>query len=267
MNHPTTGPGRLALRIEYDGSAFHGWQAQADPRLPTVQESLEVALASVADHPVRVHCAGRTDTGVHATGQVVHFETSSSRPLKAWIQGVNSLLGSRVAVRDAVQVPDDFHARFSALSRRYRYSICNRAVRPAINASFLTHCHLPLDVQAMHEAGQLLLGERDFTSFRGAACQSSTPMRNVMELAVTRQGEEVFMDIEANAFLLHMVRNIAGVLILIGEGRQAPAWAGAVLAARDRTLAATTAPPNGLCLVAVRYPDHFRLPWMGSGSK
>jgi tRNA pseudouridine38-40 synthase len=267
MTHPMTGPGRLALCIEYDGSAFHGWQAQADPQLATVQESLEQALGSVADHPVRVHCAGRTDTGVHATGQVVHFDTPSRRPLKAWILGVNSLLGRHVAVRDAIQVPAEFHARFSALSRRYRYRICNRPVRPAIGASFLTHHHLPLDADAMHEAGQLLLGECDFTSFRGAGCQSNTPMRNVISLAVHRDGDEVIMEIEANAFLLHMVRNIAGVLMVIGEGRRDPAWAGEVLAARDRTLAATTAPANGLCLVNVAYPVHFRLPWMGSAAK
>jgi tRNA pseudouridine38-40 synthase len=267
MSHIQTGPGRLALCIEYDGSAFHGWQAQSDPRLPTVQESLEKALGRVADHPVRVHCAGRTDTGVHASGQVVHFDTASIRPLKAWIQGVNSLLPPQIAVLDALQVPAEFHARFSALSRRYRYRISNRPVRPAINAGILTHCHIPLDERAMHEAGQLLLGERDFTSFRGAGCQSNTPMRNVMSLVVSRQGEEVLIDIEANAFLLHMVRNVAGVLMVIGEGRQPPSWAGEVLAARDRTVAASTAPANGLCLVEVRYPAHFNLPWMGSGAK
>ena len=265
MTSPGTVPVRLALCVEYDGSAFHGWQAQTDPRLPTVQESLEKALSSVADHPVRVHCAGRTDTGVHAIGQVVHFETSSIRPLRAWVHGVNSMLDKHVAVLDAVAVDDVFHARFSALSRRYRYRISNKSVRPVLEANFLTHHHLPLDENAMHEAGQLLLGERDFTSYRGGACQSKTPMRNVTSLQVYRAGDEVVMEIEANAFLLHMVRNIVGVLMVIGEGRQPPRWAGEVLAARDRTMAAVTAPPNGLCLVKVSYPAKYQLPWNQSG--
>ena len=259
-----SGSARFALCVEYNGSAFHGWQAQLEDGLPTVQESLEAALGSVADHPVRLHCAGRTDTGVHACGQIVHFDTPSQRPLKAWVQGVNSLLGRQVAVRWAHHVSTGFHARFSALSRCYRYCIYNAPVRPALLDGLVTFQHRPLDAGAMHEAGQALLGERDFTSFRGAACQSATPMRNVMALSVTRFGAYVALDIEANAFLLHMVRNIAGTLMAIGSGDRPLAWAGEVLAARDRTVAAATAAPAGLCLVRVRYPDEFGLPEPGA---
>ncbi len=253
-------PQRLALCVEYDGSAFNGWQAQLSPRLATVQESLERALSSIAAHPVKLHCAGRTDAGVHGSGQIVHFDTSAVRPLKAWVAGANSMLGPHCAVKWAHPVPDTFHARFSALSRRYRYCIHNTRVRPALLASFVTSHRQPLDAAAMHAAGQYLLGEHDFTSFRGSACQSRTPMRRVLALSVTRHGAYVLIDIEANAFLLHMVRNITGVLMQIGEGRQPPAWAGELLQLRDRTQAAVTAPPNGLCLYQVRYPEHFGLP-------
>ncbi len=253
-------PQRIALGVEYDGSAFNGWQAQLSPRLATVQESLETALSTIAAHPVKVHCAGRTDSGVHGSGQVVHFDTTATRPFKAWVAGTNSILSRHCAVQWAAAVPDDFHARFSALSRRYRYCIYNARVRPALLASFVTLHHQSLDAAAMHAAGQLLLGEHDFTSYRGTACQSNTPMRKVMALSVTRHGDYVLIDIEANAFLLHMVRNITGVLMLIGEGRQPPAWAGELLQIRDRTKAAVTAPPNGLCLYQVRYPERFGLP-------
>lgn len=253
-------PGRIALGVEYDGSAFSGWQAQLSPRLATVQESLETALSAIAAHPVKTVCAGRTDAGVHGSGQVVHFDTAAARPLKAWVTGTNSLLGRHCAVKWARAVPADFHARFSALSRRYRYCICNTAVRPALLANFVTWHRKPLDAAAMHAAGQYLLGEHDFTSYRGAACQSRTAMRCVLALSVQRHGHHVLVDIEANAFLLHMVRNIVGVLIEVGEGLQPPAWAGELLTLRDRTQAAVTAAPNGLCLYQVRYPAHFDLP-------
>ncbi len=251
---------RIALGVEYDGSAFHGWQTQLDPALPTVQETLEQALSQVADQPVRVQAAGRTDTGVHASGQVVHFETTSVRQLKAWVLGANTALKRKVAVRWAHPVSDDFHARFSAFSRRYRYTICNDAVRPAMLANFVTGHQHPLDADAMHKAGQYLLGELDFTAYRAQSCQSKSPMRCVTELTVRRHGHLVVMDIEANAFLLHMVRNIMGVLLVIGEGKAAPEWARDVLQGRDRTQAAKTAPPTGLSLVKVRYPERFGLP-------
>lgn len=251
---------RIALGVEYDGSAFNGWQAQLSPRLATVQESLEAAIAAIAAHPVRTVCAGRTDAGVHGSGQVVHFDTAAERPLKAWVAGVNSILDRHCAVQWARAVPGEFHARFSALSRRYRYCIHNARVRPALLASFVTSHHQPLDTAAMHAAGQYLLGEHDFSSYRGSACQSTTPMRNVMALSVQRQGSYVVVDIEANAFLLHMVRNIVGMLLVVGEGRRPPDWAGELLQLRDRTRAPATAPPNGLCLCQVRYPERYGLP-------
>lgn len=251
---------RIALGIEYDGSAYSGWQTQLNPRLSTVQESLEQALSKVADVPVTVLCAGRTDAGVHARGQVVHFETAASRPLKAWIHGVNANLARTIAVRWASQVPADFHARFSAVSRRYRYLVSNTAVRPALYSNFLTHHHNVLNVDLMHEAAQSLLGENDFTSFRAAGCQSRTPMRHVSEISVRRRHELVCIEIEANAFLLHMVRNIVGTLLEIGQGDQPVAWMGELLALKDRTRAAPTAPPQGLTLMQVRYPAVFGLP-------
>jgi len=258
---------RIALLVEYDGSVFKGWQAQLDPVLPTVQESLERALSRIADHPLRVHCAGRTDTGVHAAGQVVHFDTASVRPLKAWVQGTNTLLPPQVCVRWAGEVPADFHARFSALSRCYRYCISNEPVRPALLGSFLTHWRQPLDAALMHTAGQYLLGEHDFSAYRGQACQSRTPMRRVMALSVRRAGSLVVVDIEANAFLLHMVRNIVGVLLEVGCGRRPPQWAREVLEGRDRTGGAITAPPTGLSLVQVRYPAHFGVPETQGGQQ
>jgi tRNA pseudouridine38-40 synthase len=251
---------RIALCVEYDGSAFSGWQAQLNPHLQTVQETLEHALSRIADHPLRVSCAGRTDAGVHASGQIVHFDTHSERPLKAWVIGANSMLPAAVVVHWARTMPQEFHARFSAQSRRYRYCILNSRIRPAMLSQLLTQHEKPLDAAAMHEAGQYLLGENDFTSFRGAACQSRTAMRNLMSLSVTRHGEYVLIDIQANAFLLHMVRNIAGVLLQIGEGRQPPIWTAELLQLRDRTRAAVTAPPQGLCLCEVGYPANFALP-------
>lgn len=260
MTDTTLFTSRIALGVEYDGSAFHGWQAQRDPTLPTVQETLEQALSQVAAQPVRVHCAGRTDTGVHAGGQVVHFDTTSVRELKAWVLGVNTALKRKIAVRWAHPVPDDFHARFSAFSRRYRYTICNDEVRPALLASFVTGHQRPLDADAMHVAGQFLLGEQDFSAYRAMSCQARSPMRCVTEVLVRRHGNLVVMDIEANAFLLHMVRNIMGVLLLIGEGKAAPEWARQVLESGDRTQAAKTAPPTGLSLLQVRYPARYGLP-------
>ena len=251
---------RVALCVEYNGNRFNGWQAQKSEDVATVQENLEKALAEVADEPVKLTCAGRTDAGVHATAQVVHFDHFNPRPDKAWVRGGNSLLPPAIAIRWATQASHDFHARFSATARRYRYVICNDPVKPAILNGLVTSHYLPLDASAMHAAGQHLLGENDFSAFRGAACQSSTPMRNVTALEVRRRDAYVVIDITANAFLLHMVRNIAGVLMEIGQGAKPVDWAGEVLAKKDRTVAGVTAAPDGLYLVDVTYPEQWGLP-------
>jgi tRNA pseudouridine38-40 synthase len=256
---------RIALGIEYDGAAFHGWQRQSAPVLHTVQAAVEAALSQVADHPVSVVCAGRTDTGVHATGQVVHFDAQTDRGAKAWIRGTNSLLPPAARVLWAQAVSDDFHARFSALNRRYRYLIQESPVEPAILARQITHVREKLDAEHMHAAAQHLLGERDFSAFRAAGCQSKTPWREVQHLRVTRIGGYVVIDIQANAFLQHMVRNITGVLLEIGAGRKPPGWSAEILASRNRTLAAVTAKPYGLYLVQVQYPPQFGLPCSNPG--
>lgn len=249
---------KLALGIEYDGSRYYGWQRQQEVR--SVQEKLERALTKVANHPVSVFCAGRTDAGVHGTGQVVHFETTAQRADGAWTLGINANLPDDIAVRWVKAVPDVFHARFSATARRYRYVIYNQRLRPAILGRGVTHFYHPLDAEKMHRAGQCLLGENDFTSFRAVQCQSRTPWRNVIHLNVTRQGPYVIVDIKANAFVHHMVRNIVGSLMEIGCGNQHEGWMAELLAAKDRTLAAATAKAEGLYLVAVDYPSHFDLP-------
>lgn len=249
---------RIALGIEYDGAQHYGWQRQRE--VPSVQEHLEKALSTVANTPIEVQCAGRTDAGVHATGQVVHFDCEAARPLKAWTMGVNANLPSSVAVKWCVHVSDDFNARFSATGRRYRYVIYNHKMRPAILEQGITHIHRPLNEQLMHEAAQALLGEQDFSAFRAALCQSKTPFRNVTNVTVSRHGAFVVVDISANAFLHHMVRNIVGSLVEIGSGHQPVDWIATLLAGRDRTLSAATAKPNGLYLVKVDYPDAFGLP-------
>jgi tRNA pseudouridine38-40 synthase len=250
---------RIALGIEYDGSQFHGWQSQ-QAGVRTVQSCVEAALARVADHPVSVICAGRTDTGVHASAQVIHFDAHCRRPLRAWVLGCNSYLPDDICVVWAREVAQQFHARFSAYARRYRYVILNRAVRSALQYKQVTWHHYPLDVQRMQAAAPYFLGEQDFSSFRAAGCQSNTPMRNIHELVINRSGDRIHIEIEANAFLHHMVRNIAGVLISIGGGGQPPQWAQQVIKARDRSCAGITAPAAGLCLIAVRYPAEFELP-------
>ena len=249
---------RIALGIEYDGAQHYGWQRQRE--VPSVQEHLEKALSTVANTPIEVQCAGRTDAGVHATGQVVHFDCDAVRPLKAWTMGVNANLPSSVAVKWCVHVSDDFNARFSATGRRYRYVIYNHKMRPAILEQGITHIHRPLNEHLMHEAAQALLGEQDFSAFRAALCQSKTPFRNVTNVTVSRHGAFVVVDISANAFLHHMVRNIVGSLVEIGSGHQPVDWIATLLAGRDRTLSAATAKPNGLYLVKVDYPDTFGLP-------
>lgn len=250
---------RIALGIEYDGSDFAGWQLQEEG-VRTVQGVLEQALSSVADHPVRVACAGRTDAGVHATAQVVHFDSEAQRSARAWTYGANANLPKRVCVQWAWPVGDDFHARFSALRRRYRYVIFNREVRPTFLAWRVAWDYRPLDAARMQEAAQALVGEHDFSAYRAVACQAKSPVRTVYELAVHRDRDLVILDLEANAFLHHMVRNIAGVLMTIGAGERPPSWAREVLEARDRTLGGVTAPACGLYLTAVTYPERFALP-------
>ncbi len=249
---------RIALGIEYDGHGYYGWQRQRE--VVGVQERLEAAIAKVANHPVEVACAGRTDAGVHATGQVVHFDAQFDRRPAAWTLGLNANLPDGIAVRWARDVSDEFHARFSATARRYRYIIYNHRLRPGILRHGVSHYHHPLDEERMHEAGQLLLGENDFSAFRAIQCQSRTPWRNVHHLRVSRQGQYVIIDIKANAFVHHMVRNIAGSLMEVGMGNRPVEWIAELLAGKDRNLAAATAKAEGLYLVEVDYPESFGLP-------
>jgi tRNA pseudouridine38-40 synthase len=251
---------RIACRIEYDGSRYCGWQAQTKLSIETVQERLEEALAVVAVEPLRVICAGRTDSGVHGHEQIIHFDAPVTRSSKSWVLGTNANLPHDIRVHWAVPVAQSFHARFSALSRRYRYIIANTPVRPAVLNARATWQRRELDVELMHSEAQCLLGEQDFSAFRAASCQSSSAMRNVYSLNVRKRGELVVIDIRANAFLHHMVRNIAGSLMAVGTGRQAPGWLARVMRGRDRTLAADTAPAEGLYLLRVEYPAEFPLP-------
>lgn len=260
-----SGPARIALEIEYDGADFSGWQRQSSPELPTVQGAVEKALSRVADHPVQLTCAGRTDAGVHATAQVVHFDAAINRGPAAWLRGGNSLLPAGVRIHWARTVEDTFHARFSALSRRYRYVILESTVAPALLCRQVTHVRGQLDTVAMQRAADCLPGEHDFSAFRAAGCQSRTPFRYVSHLRVFRQGCFVVIDIAANAFLQHMVRNIAGALIAVGLGQRSSEWPGQLLAGRDRRQGAATASPAGLYLVAVEYPDGFGLPSAAMG--
>lgn len=246
---------RIALGVEYDGSQYHGWQSQTG--LHTIQQAVETAISKVADDSISVVCAGRTDTGVHATNQVIHFDSDKERTIRAWIYGTNSFLPKDICIKWGKEMPDDFHARYSAVSRRYRYVIYNGSIRPALLRSAVTWQYRQLDHRAMHQGAQYLIGEKDFTSFRSIECQSKTPMRNVEQIKVTRKGDLILIDITANAFLHHMVRNIAGVLIAVGSGKRPVKWIEEVLLAKDRKLGAETAPPYGLYLVNVRYPKEL----------
>ena len=250
---------RIALGVSYDGSQYFGWQKQKH-ETETVQERLEQALSSVANQPVSVICAGRTDTGVHGVGQVVHFDTEAERSQKGWVFGANRNLPDTVSVCWAKPVPSAFHARFSAQARAYRYVIYNHSVRPALGLSHLTWNYRPLDVALMQQAARVLVGEHDFSSFQAQGCQAKSPVRTIHRLNLYRRGALVVLDIEANAFLQHMVRNIAGVLMAIGAGKQPVSWAADVLAHRNRTLGGVTAPPQGLYFMNVRYPAEFYLP-------
>lgn len=252
---------RYAAIVEYAGTAFAGWQRQQHAM--TVQEAVEAALSAVAAQPVEVVCAGRTDAGVHAIYQVIHFDSPVARPSVAWVRGANSHLPLSVRLSWAGEMAADFHARFKARQRSYRYVIASRNVRPALHHAYVAWTHKALDAERMQTAGQALLGEHDFTSFRASGCQAKHPVRTISRLEISRQGDFLYLDIEANAFLHHMVRNISGALMTVAAGERPVEWVGEVLAARDRRLAGVTAPAQGLYLVNVLYPAHYELPPAG----
>ena len=249
---------RYALGIEYNGGEFRGFESQLKER--TVQSVLECAVARVADEPIKVICAGRTDSGVHATGQVVHFDSTATRTERSWKLGVSTALPSDVVVRWAREVPEDFHARFKAFKREYRYIIDNSEMRPAMWDKRVGWECRPLQVELMQSAANVLVGEHDFTSFRAAGCQARHPRRTVYDVQLKRCGNYILVDIAANAFLQHMVRNIVGSLIEVGREKRPVAWLEEVLGARDRRLAGATAPPSGLYFCAVHYPSEYDLP-------
>jgi len=249
---------RFAVGLEYDGRAYKGWQFQ--PGLQTVQDVVQRALSRVADAPVECVCAGRTDAGVHASAQVVHFDTDAIRSERGWRLGANSYLPSDVSVAWLREVPGHFHARYSAVARSYRYLILNRDSRSALAFGRATWERRRLDETRMHTAAQVLVGEHDFSAFRAIECQAKSPVRRIERLEVTRDAEWLTLAITANAFLHHMVRNVAGLLMSVGLGESPPERVATVLASRDRKTNAATAPPDGLYLTAVRYPAEFALP-------
>ncbi|MDX2164586.1 MAG: tRNA pseudouridine(38-40) synthase TruA [Gammaproteobacteria bacterium] len=244
---------RYAMGVEYDGTNYYGFQSQDNPQLETIQQKLEQAISSVADHKISLIPAGRTDAGVHATNQVIHFDTEAVREDHAWLMGVNTNLPKDISVKWIKRVADDFHARYFAKYRKYQYFIFNSPVRSALWHQKATVIYTPLDENKMHEAAQAFIGEHDFTSFRSAQCQSKTAMRNIHHIKIERMGLFVLVEIQANAFLHHMVRNIVGVLLEIGSGKKEINWAKEVLAKKDRKYAGITAPPDGLYLVEVGY--------------
>ena len=249
---------RIALGLEYDGRAFHGWQTQPDGN--TVQDHLERALGVIHSAPVNLLAAGRTDAGVHASAQVAHFDALLARPEQAWVRGVNAHLPEGIRVLWARDVAEDFHARYSAEERLYRYLLLNRPVRPALLAGQVGWMHGHLDEAAMNRAADYLLGVHDFSAFRAAECQAKTPVRDLREARVTRDGEMLTFRFRANAFLHHQVRNLVGALVWVGLGRRPPEWLAEVLESRDRTRAAATFAPDGLYLAGVRYDSRFGLP-------
>ncbi len=255
---------RYALIVEYDGSAFQGFQKQSNTD-KTVQVFLERALSHVADRPVSIVCAGRTDSGVHASKQVIHFDVDIQRPEKAWIQGVNTKLPKDIRVHYATEVPGTFHARFTALSRTYRYVIFSSKVRPAMIGDSVTWSKYRFDVKSMSAAAQHLVGKHDFTSFRATQCQSKSPVREIEYIRFVQNGAFVIMEIKANAFLHHMVRNIIGSLIDVGRGAKPIDWVKDVLAKRNRCAASATAPPTGLYFVGVAYPPDYNFPSWACG--
>ena len=249
---------KFAAAIEYDGTAYYGWQSQ--PHAKNIQDCVEKALSAVADHEVDVVCAGRTDTGVHAVGQVIHFNTDANRDERSWLLGINSILPSDIAITWLRAVSDEFHARYSAKARYYRYIIRDQWLRPAISRHRAAWIKEKLEVSVMQQAATLLQGKHDYSAFRSAACQSHTPIREIYDISLTRAHKYIYLDIKANAFLHHMVRNIVGTLLEIGTGNHEPAWAAEVLEKRDRSIAGVTAPAHGLYLVGIDYPEEFSVP-------
>jgi tRNA pseudouridine38-40 synthase len=249
---------RMALGVAYDGTHWEGWQTQ--PHRCTVQDTFEAALRQFTAQPVRTICAGRTDTGVHGLAQVIHFDVSVERRLESWVRGVNALLPDSIAVQWACAVPDTFHARFSALSRTYVYVLRTSRARSPITHARVGWVHYPLDLQLMRQAALMLIGEHDFSSFRSSQCQAASPIRTLHSLQIEQRGEFFVFIFKANAFLHHMVRNLMGVILYVGRGRNAPQWAAELLAERDRRLAAPTFSPDGLYLAQVEYPSEFSLP-------
>jgi tRNA pseudouridine38-40 synthase len=258
-----SGVSRYVAIVQYQGANFCGFQRQKHS--PSVQQELEQALSYVADCSVKTHCAGRTDTAVHASHQVIHFDTSAERSGYSWVQGANSQLPDSISLIWADKITPDFHSRFSAGARTYRYVIDNSSTRPAIMSSAVTWVKKPLDISLMQQSCNYLLGEQDFSAFRGSGCQSNSPFRNVHQADVFRRGNLVIFEITANAFLLHMVRNIVGSLLEVGMARQKPLWIQQLLAKGDRCKSAATAAPDGLYLVAVDYPAKFELPVLPKG--
>jgi tRNA pseudouridine38-40 synthase len=249
---------RIALGVEYDGSAYNGWQTQPD--MPSVQDALQEALSEIAGERIAITAAGRTDTGVHALEQVVHFDSDIHRPLNAWVRGANALMPRDIAVLWAHEVGEDFHARFSAEARSYQYVLVNRPARVGVHHAKVGWFHQPLDVVKMQEAARYLLGEQDFSSFRAAECQAKTPVKTMTRLDIRRQGDTIFFDLTANAFLHHMVRNIVGCLVYVGKGKHPPVWMKEVLEQRNRIHAAPTFAPDGLYLKRIHYDPKWGLP-------
>lgn len=252
---------RIALGIEYDGTSYNGWQRQKTGT--GIQQCLEEALTVVADEEIDVTCAGRTDTGVHASGQVVHFDTQSERSDRGWLLGANSNLPDDIAVVWTKPVDTEFHARFSALSRSYRYVILNRLQRSPLHRHRAWWVYTPLDAERMHAAARRLLGRHDFSAFRAAGCQAATAQREIMTIRVARSGDWITLELTANAFLQHMVRNIMGTLVAVGQGERPVEWVSEVLEGRDRKAGGIAAPPHGLTLVGVNYPELFGVPTAG----
>lgn len=249
---------RIILILEYDGSRYCGWQSQ--PAICSVQDALEVALSKISCTNIRVITAGRTDTGVHALYQVVHFDTQVKRPLSAWVRGANSFLPDDIAVLWASETDDDFHARYSATERHYLYTLVNQPVRPGLLNKKVGWFHQPLDIQQMQLAAATLLGKHDFSSFRAAECQAKSPVREITKLDISRQGNTYVFELSANAFLHHMVRNIVGCLVYVGKGKYSPEWMPELLESRDRAKAAPTFSANGLYLAGVTYDPKWNLP-------
>ena len=249
---------RIALGLSYDGGSFEGWQSQ--PSMNTVQDHLETALAGIAGQPVRVNGAGRTDAGVHAIAQVAHFDCEAVRPQSAWVRGVNAGLPPEIAVQWAQPVSEEFHARFSAFERSYRYVLYNHSVRPGLASRHAAWFHRPLDVERMQAAVSVLTGEHDFSAFRSSECQAKSPVKQMKRVQVSRKGPYVLFDFTANAFLHHMVRNIVGCLVYVGKGRHPTQWLGEVLQGRDRRKAAPTMSAAGLYLVDIGYEPRWKLP-------